>query len=94
MRYFGKFDNIKDTLELERQWKTYGILSLRKGVRPVSNLSGAFKHAAKVGAFIVGSSVIPALLAFYQGNVYWLAAAPALNILAAFLLKWSQLKKG
>jgi len=57
------------------------------------NLKLALIHVLKVGAFIVGSAVIPALLALYAQNPYWLALTPLFNLAASFLVKWSQLKK-
>lgn len=57
------------------------------------NLQPALAHSLKVAAFIVGSSVIPALLALYENDPRWLALAPVLNLAASFLVKWSQLRK-
>ncbi|HEY3742461.1 MAG TPA: hypothetical protein VGL53_21580 [Bryobacteraceae bacterium] len=46
-------------------------------------------HACKVAAWVLASSAIPALLALYSGNVYWMGLAPFINGLAAGLKKWS-----
>ena len=59
----------------------------------MNNFKEALKPVIKVAAYLLGSAVIPALLALYQDNVYWLALAPLLNLGAVFLIKWSELRK-
>lgn len=53
----------------------------------------ALIHILKVAAFIVGSSVLPAVAAFYTHEPWFLAASPVINILASFLVKYSGIKK-
>lgn len=55
----------------------------------ISAFEQAALHACKVIAWIVGSAAIPALLALYSGNPYWLALTPLINAAAAGLVKWS-----
>lgn len=50
-------------------------------------------HILKVSAYIVGSAVIPAVISLYTGNVYFMAFAPVLNIIAATFVKYSEIKK-
>lgn len=54
----------------------------------------ALVHALKVAMYIVGSAVIPALLSLYANEPRWLALAPALNVAAAYLVKYSEIKRG
>ena len=42
----------------------------------------ALIHGGKIALYIIGSAVIPALIAYNTGNVKWMALAPVLNILA------------
>lgn len=55
----------------------------------VSAFEQAALHACKVVAWAIGSAAIPALLALYSGNPYWLIAAPFINAVGAGLVKWS-----
>ncbi len=55
----------------------------------VSTLEQVALHICKVAAWAIGSAVVPALIALYSGNVYWMALTPLINALAAGLVKWS-----
>ena len=46
-------------------------------------------HACKVIAWSLGSAAIPAILALYANNPWFLALAPVINALGAGLVKWS-----
>lgn len=58
----------------------------------MSPLNQSLIHAIKVAAFIVGSAVIPALISLYAGNATWMALFPVLNVIASFLVKYSEVK--
>lgn len=49
-------------------------------------------HFCKVAAFVIGSAVVPCVLALYTGNAYWVALTPFINAGAAALIKWSQVQ--
>ena len=55
----------------------------------ISAFEQAALHACKVIAWVIGSAALPALLALYSGNPYWLALTPFINAGGAFLVKWS-----
>ena len=55
----------------------------------ISAFEQAALHACKVIAWVIGSAAVPAVLALYSGNPYWLALTPFINAGGAFLVKWS-----
>jgi hypothetical protein len=55
----------------------------------ISAFEQAALHACKVAAWVIASAAIPALLALYSGNPYWMALTPFINAAAAGLRKWS-----
>lgn len=55
----------------------------------VSTFEQVALHATKVSAYVIASASVPALLALYSGNVYWMALTPFINAAAAALEKWS-----
>ena len=55
----------------------------------ISAFEQAALHACKVGAWVIGSAAVPALLALYSGNPYWMALTPFINAAGAGLMKWS-----
>jgi hypothetical protein len=55
----------------------------------VSAFEQAALHVCKVAAWVIGSAAIPALLALYTQNPYWLALTPFINGIGAGLEKWS-----
>ena len=55
----------------------------------ISAFEQAALHVCKVAAWVIGSAAIPALLALYTGNAYWLALTPFINGIGAGLVKWS-----
>jgi hypothetical protein len=55
----------------------------------ISAFEQAALHACKIIAWALGSAAIPAVIALYSGNPYWLIAAPFINAAAAGLVKWS-----
>lgn len=55
----------------------------------ISAFEQAALHVCKVAAWVIGSAAIPAVLALYSGNPYWLALTPVINGIGAGLVKWS-----
>jgi hypothetical protein len=55
----------------------------------ISAFEQAALHACKVAAWVIACAAIPALLALYSGNVYWIALTPFINGIAAGLKRWS-----
>jgi hypothetical protein len=56
-------------------------------------LYGAIEHAVKVGAYIVGSGFLALAVSALADNPAYIALAPLINIVAALLVKYSQLSK-
>jgi len=56
-------------------------------------LYGAVDHALKVSAYIVGSGFLALAISALADNPAYMALAPLINVVAALLIKYSQLSK-